>query len=408
MSVFIGSKIATAIRAAGKSIGAIYAGSRLVYGGWDLQPPPISFDPSFLYKDGTIGTWYDLSDLNTLFQTDVLSGSTPVYVTAPGQTIATILDKSRQSDWTIVDDTVWAVTSGDGVLSVSGNVLTVTGATVTTHVTRTGGSMSTVEGLTRMRATASVSGVLMWLRGSPDSLDAGVTKDRMVHTTNSTLDRLDFPAGTSSVTLNEVSYWDGSHTNQISASGRLLYGNSEGVHWGELDGVDDSISTPRALDFSTTDKVTLVFAASTDSTANQGVIKFGQAGAPGDFNALYTAGSPPGMRGSINGSVGNTQLKVETPALNTICVFTELFDLAGANANEEVKVRINGTLPEQIIGAPGPSGGGNFINPKQLVLGEWGGLHLKGRICQVVVAGRYLSESEIASTEAFIKTKAGY
>jgi hypothetical protein len=44
-----------------------------------------------LFADGTPGVWYDVSDLSTLFQ-DV-AGTTPV--TASGQTVALMLDKSQ-------------------------------------------------------------------------------------------------------------------------------------------------------------------------------------------------------------------------------------------------------------------------------------------------------------------------
>jgi len=50
----------------------------------------MSFDPATLFANGEVGAWYELRDISTLFQDE--EGTIPV--TADGQTVSRILDKS--------------------------------------------------------------------------------------------------------------------------------------------------------------------------------------------------------------------------------------------------------------------------------------------------------------------------
>jgi hypothetical protein len=87
------------------------------------------FSPAVLFSLAEPGVWYDPSDLTTLF-TDT-AGTTPV--TAPGQTVALALDKSKGltlgpelvTNGTFDSDTVWAK---DGGATISGGVGNTTGA----------------------------------------------------------------------------------------------------------------------------------------------------------------------------------------------------------------------------------------------------------------------------------------
>jgi hypothetical protein len=66
--------------------GSEYYGSGLIVGG---------FSPASLFAAGEVGAWYDPSDLSTLYQ-DV-AGTQPV--TTPGERVALMLDKSRQTSF---------------------------------------------------------------------------------------------------------------------------------------------------------------------------------------------------------------------------------------------------------------------------------------------------------------------
>jgi hypothetical protein len=94
---------------------------------------PGSFNPASLFAANEPGVWYDPSDLTTLFQDT--AGTTPV--TAPGQNVALMLDKSRGLTVTsnadlvtnggFASDTNWVdASTGTGTAVISGGILTVT------------------------------------------------------------------------------------------------------------------------------------------------------------------------------------------------------------------------------------------------------------------------------------------
>jgi hypothetical protein len=171
------------------------------------------------------------------------------------------------------------------------------------------------------------------------------------------------------------------------------------------DGVDDQMASA-AVNFTTTDKLTAVFGSLSNSTANQGVFQIGNVGA-GTMNALYLAGSTIDMRSSVQGSTGNSQMRITGSGPGANAVFSQLYDIAGATAADESQIRFNGTLPTQNVQAAGPAGGGNFANVAITLLQFSGAFFLNGRLYQMVICGKTLSASEIASTEAFVNQKTG-
>jgi hypothetical protein len=68
--------------------GSPFYGAGITYGREDVA----AFSPASLFAAGEVGAWYDPSDLTTIYQDT--GGLTPV--TTPGQTVALMLDKSRQ------------------------------------------------------------------------------------------------------------------------------------------------------------------------------------------------------------------------------------------------------------------------------------------------------------------------
>lgn len=116
------------------------------------------FTPASLFSNAEPGAWYDPSDLTTLFQDT--AGTTPV--TAPGQTVGLMLDKSQglplgpqlvtNGDFSN-GTTGWPLTGGTATVTASGGGLTVN-ATVTAFVTQ---SFSTVVGGTYAYSVEIVS-----------------------------------------------------------------------------------------------------------------------------------------------------------------------------------------------------------------------------------------------------------
>jgi hypothetical protein len=229
-------------------------------------------------------------------------------------------------------------------------------------------------------------------------------------------------AGQVSFYVNSASSYSGDNTSGIYIWGAdLRTGSSAGTYQriaaatdydtaGFLpylagDGVDDQMSS-NSINLTATDKLTAVFGSLSNSTANQGVFQFGSGGA-GTINALYLIGAPSDMRSSVQGSTGTSQMKITGSGVSTASVYSQLYDIAGATAADESKIRVNGTLPTQTVQSAGPAGGGNFANTTLTIFQYAGSFFLSGRIYQMIICGKTLSASELASTEAFVNTKTG-
>ena len=171
------------------------------------------------------------------------------------------------------------------------------------------------------------------------------------------------------------------------------------------DGTDDQMASP-AVDFTGTDKLTAVFGSLSNSTANQGVFQVGASGA-GTMNALYLTGSTLDMRSSVQGSTGTSQMRISGTGPGVAAVYSQLYNIAGATAADESQIRLNGTLPTQVVQSAGPAGGGNFANVAITLLQFGNVFFLNGRLYQLIVCGKTLSASELASTEAFVNAKTG-
>jgi hypothetical protein len=97
MTFRLGNTPVSALRLGNSTVSRLYRGTQLVF---DAAP---SFTPAALFANGEQGGWYDPSDLSTLFQDR--AGTQPV--TAPGQSVGRILDRSGNGNHSIaVNDAV--------------------------------------------------------------------------------------------------------------------------------------------------------------------------------------------------------------------------------------------------------------------------------------------------------------
>jgi hypothetical protein len=141
--------------------------------------------------------------------------------------VGLMLDKRLQQSWIDSSGNVWTKTAGDGVVSVSGNTITITGATTATQVTRSGGNLPFAQGIARMIITAtwsSATGVQAWLRGVPNALTNGVQATISSNLNNSSLERLDVSTGSVTFTITSFQYWAGNHAVQATTANRPIYG----------------------------------------------------------------------------------------------------------------------------------------------------------------------------------------
>lgn len=193
---------------------------------------------------------------------------------------------------------------------------------------------------------------------------------------------------------------NGNHATQATALNRPL-SNSGAV----FDGSNDMLSVP--VNFSTTDKVTVIAGMTLSGSGNQGLVGFGGTTA-GDFNVLYSSGSAS-WRGSLYGSSGNSQVVIgsDKPALPHTKVLTFTFDLAGATAGDEIGFRVNGDPVNETVVAAGPAGGGNFRSATLAIGDVQGAFKLNGKIGRLVVIGKALSAAELFAYEQWCGTAIG-
>lgn len=171
-----------------------------------------------------------------------------------------------------------------------------------------------------------------------------------------------------------------------------------------LDGTDDSFGTG-SIDFSGTDKMFVCAGLTKNSDAARGIVVelSTTAGNVGTFSSSAPLSAGLGnydfaSGGSIPFQQAVSPSSYSAPITN---VLTGLGDISADRAT----LRINGS---QVAQATTDQGTGNYGN-YPLYIGRRGGstLPLNGRIYQMVVCGKTLSASELASTESFVATKTG-
>lgn len=186
------------------------------------------FSPATLFANNETGFWHEIDDLSTVF-----TDSGALTAGALEQPVGCVMDKSRQKEWQQVtlNGVTFTKSQGDGVLSVNGNQVTITGATTATYINMTTTRFGDVQGglfgsinrrgicQWRMRADwVTATGVQAWLRGSPASPSNGVSQWRSMTLSNSELDRLDVATGTVTFTFEEIREWTGHHLLQATTS----------------------------------------------------------------------------------------------------------------------------------------------------------------------------------------------
>ena len=175
-----------------------------------------------------------------------------------------------------------------------------------------------------------------------------------------------------------------------------------------LDGTDDSIATG-SINFTATDKMSVVAGLTKLSTASVEVILETSSlydANPGAF-VLAARGAATdyfGFKGGTSGTYNDNLF--ETAAVPVTFVFTGTIDINQALIADESDVRLNGATTSQ--SHAGTVQTGNFGN-YPLYIGRRGGttLPFNGRVYQIVVCGKTLSASELASTEAYVNARTG-
>jgi hypothetical protein len=165
---------------------------------------------------------------------------------------------------------------------------------------------------------------------------------------------------------------------------------------------DDSLSTG-SIDFSATDKMSVCTGVTKlGDTATGTIASTNSSGLPGYFE--FFAPSSTATNDFAFRSIGTLSSQATSAgsyAAPITCVLTGRGDISGDSST----LRLNGS---QIASNSADQGTGNY-GSYPLQIGRRGGFSLpfNGNIYQLIVCGKTLSASELASTESFVATKTG-
>ena len=181
----------------------------------------LPFAPAALFALNEPGVWYDLSDTTTLYTDNVGS----ISVTAPGQTVGLMLDKSKGGEQSL-PTTGWTVNSGNGVVTIVDNVITITGATTTTRVdiNSPGWVIGDYAKITVNASIGSAVGAAVYVGGGAVSSVSAGSRTYGAVISSSTLARLQVTSGSATFTVTARSRTPGNHATQSILGQRPIYG----------------------------------------------------------------------------------------------------------------------------------------------------------------------------------------
>lgn len=317
------------------------------------------------FANGEQGAYYDFSDLSSVLVGTVTTSA----VTTNGQTVSSVIDKKRPYAPTQYPTTGWVKISGDGVVSVVGNVITITGATTQTRVQPAPGNFRPMaNGLTRLRVTY-ISGsatLLSYVVGVPTVIASpGVTDATQAHSNLLLIDLVQIASGTVSFSIDEYSFMPANNLLQITAAQRPLFELSSGIGAIVGDGIDKHMQTG-PIDLSHTDRVTLMVATRNISGTDKLLARMGTSAT--SAGSWYLS-SEYGYTANIGGS-GHRQRRTGGSQLSTVGIIEAVFDRTDATSPT---ITINGT---PITGTMDTSGSitGDFSASNLLsLLAGWSG-----------------------------------
>ncbi len=366
------------------------------------------FSPATLFAASEPGVWFDPSDLTTMFQDT--AGTVPV--TAAGQTVALMLDKSL------------GLTMGSELRSTGSPTLlgiaptatfdTATGAATATTVTSVNLSGVSFTGLSNRSYRVAVSvgiGSASAVRLRSGGLNGTAIVDisagqsgtwTMVPTGGQISLTAVTDATTATFTVSSVRELPGNHATQATAACRPQYQNdASGRPFLLFDGSDDFLVTPTITPG--IDKVQVFAGARKSSDASSGLLcELSTGSGAGRFElfAPLGAGSPNyQFRSQGTVTTSNTVTGFAAPITNVV---TGIGDISG----DTNIVRVNGA---QVGSVSTDQGTGNYL-AYAFYVGRRAGTTspFNGRIYNLITRfGSNLSAAQIAAAEAWVNGKTG-
>lgn len=377
------------------------------------QQPGYGFSsPSALFAAGEQGAWYDPSDLSTMFQDFV--GATPV--TASGQTVGLILDKSqglargpekRADGFTVSTGT--GVASYDNVTGV-GTVERIDGSNFS-NVVFSGIESDTFYEIDFEYVSGTAPGISLRSNVGVDSLVTLTVGQRLTVRLRVTTADLRVSANfsaapnTANFRIYSVKKLFGNHANQATAVARPIYQvDGNGKAYLSFDGIDDFLISKAITPGS--DKVQAFTGLRKLSDAAAGAaFEFSNNAAQSrvSLGVPYLASSTARYFAVFGGSslvAASTSLPMyDAPQ-------TSVITLLGDIPADQAALYVNSTLVSSVTGDQGS--GGYVAN--NLYIGRRGGstLPFNGRIYGLILRfGGNLSAYQIRAAENYVNQKTG-
>lgn len=365
------------------------------------------FNPSILFALGEPGAWYDPSDMSTMFQDT--AGTVPV--TAAGQSVAMVLDKSKGlvlgpelvTNGAFDTDTAW--TKGPGWV-IAGGVASITSSAATNAITQTLGVTGKTYQITYTVVSISTQGFRSFAGGNSGTLRSapGTYTELVVCGSSNNLIGVAASAAGTTGSIDNISVRElpGNHATQTTAGARPTYQvDATGRGFLLFDGADDWLVTPTITPG--TDKAQVFAGLRKLSDATGAVVELGPSVSANNGSNLLIIGDASVADSFFHrGTVPRGARWFGRPLAPQTLIYTGISDISG----DFVALRSNGVQVVQDLGDPGT---GNYL-AYPLYIGRRGGttLPFNGRIYGLIVRfGANLTADQIAQTETWLNGKTG-
>ena len=399
-----------------------------------------------MFGSGEQGVWYDPSDLSTMYQDAY--GTTPV--TAVGQPVGLILDKSKRVIFKITKADLLDNAKWTGYNSVSGNRPTaVQLADGTVRITRN--STDTYVAFAPMANAYSLPpGCVVHFKYSVRSNTNNLTKfsgepyynwrnvnpycfeyipSASVLTKNTVaINYTAAPITTSSsgwaptlfgfymagadhaadeyidVFDFEITAYAPAARQLTTASRPTLQQDSSGKYYLSFDGVDDYLSTG-SIDFTGTDKMTVLAGVRKLRDSPIGTVVEASTNSETNDGAFFMTAPPGGGNTFLFGSRGTQLFYAYTPVGGVWAAPISVVQSGISEIASKVIMRLNGALAAQQLASQGSGNYGNY----PLYIGRRGGTTnpFSGNLYGLIVRGAQTDDLHLTHAEKFLAYKSG-
>lgn len=348
------------------------------------EPGTGAWTPDLWFLASEQGIWLDPSDMSVMFQDS--AGTIPV--TAVEQPVGKILDKSGRGN-----HATQATAASRPVLSARKNLLLATTTLATQNVTtvatpytlsHTGTGTITLSG-------TSTAGPLV----GAGTLTFTPTAGTLTMTVSGTVSNAQLEYGSAATTYQRVTT-------------ATDYDTVGFPHYLKFDGVDDSLSTA-AIDFTATDKMTVMAGVRKNIDAESGVIV--ETGTNRTIAGCFGVRGPAGASATYDiGATGTTGTGVNTTPANFAAPITSVisasFDISKLAYLGIGPIRINGVQQANGFSGAGVTTIGTFASAS-LQIGRLnaGILPFNGNLNQLVVRGA--ATADLTPGESYVASKTG-